>query len=120
MDGGKRPRACFTARPPKRDGKDSEWIQRRDRRETISVYLGQKLVENAQNFFVVAGEIEETDGVLQLAAFFGVFRDRVEDVLNVAVKLVDDAGSPDAVVSLDAAEKKIKFPSLQHQFAQTG
>ena len=120
MDGGKRSRPCFTARPPKRDGQDSQWINHRDRGETIWVYLGQKLVENAQNFFVVAGEIKETDGVFQLAAFLGVFRDRVEDVLNVAVKLVDDAGSPDAVVSVDAAEKKIEFPSLQHQFAQTG
>ena len=78
------------------------------------------MVENGQDFFVVSSEIEEADGVLQLAAFLGVFCDRVEDVLNVAVKLVNDAGSPDTVVGVDAAEKKIKFPSLQHEFAQTG
>ena len=61
---------------------------------------------------MIAGEIEQFDGVFELASFFGIFGDRVEDILNVAVELVDDAGTPDAVIDVDATEEEIELSRL--------
>ena len=84
-----------------------------------STNLRQKFVEYAQNFLVISGEIKELNGVFQLASFFGVFGDGSENVLNVAVEFVDDAGTPNAVVGVDPTQKQVEFASVQNQLAQT-